>query len=180
MKNEEIEEVDKFKKQIWKSNIYSRNTKIKIYNINVTPMLLYGCECWKINSTEIKKCEASQNRCLRRVMKIHSPNTISNNQLLKLSGTIKLDNEIKMRRWKYIGHIHRRDKGDTTKIALTCPPGGKQSRGRPKETWKRTVEREMREMGWKDWGAAEKMATERPKWKSLCLALCSTRNEEDR
>ena len=26
-------------------------------------------------------------------------------------------------------------------------------------------------MGWRDWGAAEKMANERLKWRSLCLAL---------
>ena len=166
--------------QIWKSNIFSKKTKVKIYNSNVKPVFLYGSECWKINATEMKKCEAFQNRCLRRIMKIYWPNTISNNQLHKLSGTTKLEDEIKMRRWKYIGHILRREKTDNTKIALTWAPEGKRSRGRPRETWRRTVERERNEMGWKDWRAAEKVANERPKWKSLCLALCSTRNEEDR
>ena len=206
MKNEGIEDVDKFTypgtlitkeggtseeikirlhkaraafnqlKQIWKSNIYSRNTKIKIYNTNVKPVFLYGSECWKINNTEVRKCETLQNRC----MKIHWPNTISNENLHRATKTNTVEDEIKAKRWKYIGHILRREKKENIRIALTWAPEGKRSRGRPRETWRRTVERERKEMGWKDWGAAEKMAKERPKWRSLCLALCSTRNEEDR
>ena len=31
-------------------------------------------------------------------------------------------------------------------------------------TWRRTVERERREMGWEDWISAENMANERPNW----------------
>ena len=85
-----------------------------------------------------------------------------------------------MRRWKYIGHTLRRKKGDNTKLALNWASEGKRSRGRPKQTWRRMVEHGRREMGWKDWGAAEKMANERPKWTSLYLALCSTRNKKDR
>ena len=37
------------------------------------------------------------------------------------------------------------------KIALTWAPEGKRRRGRPRETLKRTVEREKNEMLWKDY-----------------------------
>ena len=105
-------------KEIWKSNIYSRNTKIKIYITNVKPVFLYGSECWKINSTKMKKCEAFQNRCLRRIMKVHWPNTTSNNELQKVTGTIKLEEEINIKRRIYISHILRRDRNGNIRTAL--------------------------------------------------------------
>ena len=37
------------------------------------------------------------------------------------------------------------------RTAITWAPEGKRKRGRPKETWWRTVERERREMGFVTW-----------------------------
>ena len=39
---------------IWKSNNYSRKTKIKLYNSNVKSVLLYGSECWRVTKTDMK------------------------------------------------------------------------------------------------------------------------------
>ena len=84
-------------------------------------------------------------------MKVHWPNTISNSELQKVTGTIKLEEEIKIKGWQYIGHILRRDRSDNIRTALTWTPEGKRSKGRPGETWRRTVECERKEMGWRDW-----------------------------
>ena len=46
---------------------------------------------------------------------------------------------------------------DITKIALRWTPTGKRKRGRPKETWRRMVEQEMKDIG-KTWTAIEKKA----------------------
>ena len=73
-------------------------------------------------------------------------NTISNNELTKVTGTIKLEEEIKIKRLKYIGHMIRRDRNDNIRTALTLTPEGKKSRGRPRETWRKTVEHERKEM----------------------------------
>jgi hypothetical protein len=35
-------------------------------------------------------------------------------------------------------------------------------------------------MRWSSWREAELAARDRPKWRDLCLALCSTRGEEDK
>ena len=57
------------------------------------------------------------------------------------------------------------------KIALKWTPEGKRSRGRPKETWRRTIERE-RKKEW-TWSSMEKMAQDRSKWRTLTSALCT-------
>ena len=41
-----------------------------------------------------------------------------------------------------IGHVLRQNRNSHTNIALSWTPEGKRKRGRPKNTWRRTVERE--------------------------------------
>ena len=50
-----------------------------------------------------------------------------------------------------VGHVLRQQTTALTRIALRWTPDGQRKRGRPKETWRRTVEREMKEKGW-TWG----------------------------
>jgi hypothetical protein len=112
------------------------------------PVLLYGSECWKATKYDIKKCESFHTRCLRGILRIFWPNNISNEKLRERTKSRTIENELKTRRWRYIGHILRKDNNNNTKIALTWAPEGKRKRGRPKETWRRTTERERSEMRW--------------------------------
>ena len=132
-------------KYIWKSTAYSTHSKLKIYKRSAKSVLLYGVECWKTTREDLNISEAFQNRCLRRILKIYWPNKISNKELLERTKIESIGDNIKKRRWSYIGHILRRD--ENTKVVMTWAPEGKRKKGRPKETWRRTVERERQEMG---------------------------------
>jgi len=57
-------------------------------------------------------------------------------------------------------------------------PGDKRARGRPKETWRRSVEREIKTLGW-SWGQVTKLAADRKHSHSLVAALCVISREED-
>ena len=65
------------------------------------------------------------------------------------------------RRWKWIGHVIRKDNASHTKTALHWTPEGKRKRGRPKITWRRTVEGELKSLG-HTWGTVGRMAKDRP------------------
>ena len=52
-------------------------------------------------------------------------------------------------------------------------------RGRPKTTWRRTVEKERQEAGWRSWEEVRTAATNREEWRSSVKALCATRHEKD-
>ncbi|KAK3549305.1 hypothetical protein QTP70_034532 [Hemibagrus guttatus] len=65
-------------KPIWRTTSLSIHTKIKIFRSNVISVLLYGSECWKTTTAIEQKLEVFQNKCLRRILKIFWPNTISN------------------------------------------------------------------------------------------------------
>ena len=69
-----------------------------------------------------------------------------------------LSRDVKRRRWKLIGHILRKKKNSNDGIALTWVPEGKRKRGRPKTTWRRMIEKEIEEGGWKSWEEVRKDA----------------------
>ena len=62
-----------------------------------------------------------------------------------------------------------------TKTALHWTPDGKRKRGRPKTTWRRTVEAELKEMN-HTWGTVERMAKDRHQWRAFVAALHASRH----
>ncbi|VDO88352.1 unnamed protein product [Schistosoma margrebowiei] len=68
-------------KNIWNSKQLSTNIKMRIFNTNVKAVLLYGAETWRSTTTIIKKVQVFINSCLRKILNIHWPDTISNSLL---------------------------------------------------------------------------------------------------
>jgi hypothetical protein len=65
-------------------------------------------------------------KSLRRILKIFWPNTISNKDLLNRCQQDDMATIITKRRWKWIGHVLRKEPDDTTKTALYWTPEGKE------------------------------------------------------
>ncbi|CAG9134162.1 unnamed protein product [Plutella xylostella] len=98
-----------------------------------------------------------------------SVRTISNTELWRLR---RIDSEIRLKKWSWIGHTLRRSEDHPPKIALTkWAASGKRKRGRPKTTWRRTVVQEAAALGM-SWHEVEGVAQDRSKWKSTLRALC--------
>jgi hypothetical protein len=64
-----------------------------------------------------------------------------------------------------------------TKVALRWTTAGKRKRGRPKTTWRRTIENEIKERGY-TWGTIERKDN-REVWRKLVFALCAIRHSKD-
>ena len=114
-----------------------------------------------------------QTKLLRRILKIFWPNTITNEELYYKTSTAAISEQIRERRWKWIGHVLRKDTSEIPKSALRWTPPGKRNRGRPKETWRRSVEKEMKDQGW-TWGMVQQMSADRKRWRSSVKALCAS------
>ena len=74
-----------------------------------------------------------------------------------------IQTEIWRRSWN--GHVYRMKPDSIPRTALTWPPEGKRKKGRPRKTCRRTVEREICEMGFRTWTKAERIAIDRKRWK---------------
>ncbi|VDO49087.1 unnamed protein product [Schistosoma margrebowiei] len=136
---------------IWNSKQLSTNIKVTIFNINVNTVLLYGAETWRTTTTTIKKVQVFINSCLRKILNIHWPDTISNSLLWERTNQLPGEEEIRKRRWKWIGHTFWKSSNCITRHALTWNPEGKRKTGRPKNTLRRILEANMKRMNrnWK-------------------------------
>ena len=144
-------------------------------------VLVYGSECWNMTVADIKECESFNRRWLWRIIRVFWPNKISNTERMERTKTQTIEESIRFRRWRCIGHVIWKENEKNQKVAVSWTPEGKRMRGRPRETWRRTAERERNLFGWSSWRAcaAEDVTRDRTSWRDLCLALCSTRSKED-
>jgi len=112
-------------KKIWSSNSISRRTKVRLYKTLVKPVLMYGCETWKMNKSDENKIDVFQSRCLRRIFKICWQERITNKEVLKIAEMENLSEGVQKRRWKFIGHIMRKEPNNDCRTALTWTPEGR-------------------------------------------------------
>jgi hypothetical protein len=80
---------------VWKNNRISTRTKLRIFRSNVKSLLLYGSETWKVIKSTTSKLQTFVNRCLRRILNIHWPEVISNEELWRRTGEAEMSMQIK-------------------------------------------------------------------------------------
>ena len=100
------------------------------------------------------------------------PDTISNATLWETTGQLPVKEQIKKRKWTWIGHILRRPNTCIARQALGWNPQGSRRRGRPRNTWKRDTERTIQLKGY-TWNQIEQMARDRGGWRRFICGLCS-------
>ena len=166
-------------KNVWGSTDLTTNIKIRIFNTIVKPVLLYGAETWRTTVTTMKRIQTFINTCLRRILQIRWPDRISNEELWQRTRQQPVEEEVLQRRWRWIGHTLRKPASSTTRQALTWNPQGKRKRGRPRNTWRRDLEADMKRTG-RTWGQLERLAQDRGGWRAFVDGLCPRRGNRRR
>jgi len=77
--------------------------------------------------------------------------------------------EIRKRKFKWIGHTLRKEDGEIPKSALFWNPQGNGERERPRNSWRRSVNKEAD----RRWNELRFLTADRRKWKGLIDNLCS-------
>ena len=90
---------------------------------------------------------------------------VSNEEIHKWANISTTSEQNFRRRWRFIGHVLRMDANQHLKTALTWAPEGKRSRGRPRETWRRTAEKERTALGFASWSEAAVVTRDRMAWR---------------
>ena len=134
-------------KNIWASRRISMRTKLRIFNSNVKSVLLYGSETWRTTQTMQQKIQTFFNTCLRRIYKTHWQEKIRNEDLRERAGQEPAAKQILRRKWGWIRHTLRKPASSTTRQALTWNPQRKRKTGRPRNSWRRDPEAELKQQG---------------------------------
>ena len=77
-------------RNIWKSNVYSLKTKVRLFNSNVISVQLYGCQSWRVNKNDMHKLDVFQTKCLRRICNLFWTNKISNEDLYRRTNSLPI------------------------------------------------------------------------------------------
>ena len=166
-------------KNVWVSNNLGSKLKVRIFNTMVKPVLLYGAETWRTTAVNLTRIQSFINNCLRRILRIHWPENISNRELWQRTKQKPIEEEILQKRWRWIGHTLRKPASNTTRQALKWNPQGKRKRGRPRNTWRRELDADIKKIG-HEWNILEKLAQDRDAWRTLVGGLCPWRNRRRR
>jgi len=100
------------------------------------------------------------NRCLRYILRIWWPNIISNKDLVTGQEDINLEIRKKKNLDGLVTHLEKR---------MERYPQGNRKRGRPKNSWRRSI---IKEAG-RSWNELRLLAANRQKWKGLIDNPCS-------
>jgi hypothetical protein len=157
-------------RKIWMAHYINKDTKIKLFNVYVKSVLLYGCQTWLVTCEIQRKLQSFVNRCLRYIMKIWWPRVISNEKLWEMTGQISINKEIRNRKFGWIGHTLRKDYSELCKAALQWNPQGTRRRGRPRNSWRRAT---LNESGKHSWSDFRFVARSREGWRRFVDNLCS-------
>jgi len=138
---------------VWRSNI-TLKTKLRLYNTRILPIYLYGAETWSVTATLSKKIDAMDNWCLRRlrrILNIHWTELITIDEDRSRTGQPFLSDIVHRRRLSFYSHLNRANPWQDHHRALQAcnivpPVEWRRRTDRPRQTWLRTVETDLRPM----------------------------------
>ena len=122
---------------LWKSA--SKELKLKVLRTGIFPIATYGCETWVLCNLDIKRKNAFEMKCYRKISRIpwiaHCTNCSIWNELQL--PTNWLYNFVRRQQLKYFGHVTRHD--GLEKTIMQGMVAGKRTRGKPRRRWEKDI-----------------------------------------
>ena len=97
---------------------------------------------------EEKKLDIVQTKCFRTIFRIRWLQHVTNKEVLGMAVADLISEEVRKKRWCWIGHVLTKEVNNECAVALRSKPEGKRNRGRLKTTRRCTVEKERDTRGW--------------------------------
>ena len=109
--------------------------KVHLVKATVFPVVMYGCENWTVNKTELGSIDVFELWCWRRLLKVPWTARRSNQSILKeISPGISLKGMMLKVNLQYFGHLMWRV-DSLGKTLMLGGIGGRRRRGWPRSKW---------------------------------------------
>ena len=119
-----------------------------------------------LSHTDEKKLEAAHHRWQRSILGISWKDKVTYKKVREATALPKLEDIIRCRRLRCLGHISRMDHNRLLRQALIWELEGFRRRpGRMRQNWKDVVKKELRKMGI-SWDEVEEAAEDRRSWRN--------------
>ena len=124
------------------SHALSYITRGQIYSTYIRTVLLYASECWAPNVNDLLKLQRNDRAMIRWTCNVRLKDHISSDSLLRKLGINNIQTLLRYNRLRWFGHVVRNDGciNSITEFEVV----GQRGRGRPKKTWKDTINNDLR------------------------------------
>ena len=118
-----------------KSRDITLPTKVHLVKAMVFPVVMYGCESWTVKKAELRRIDAFELWCWRRLLRVPWTARRSNQSILKeLSPECSLEGLMLKLKLQYLGHLMRRTDSFEKTLMLGKIEGGRR-RGQQRMRW---------------------------------------------
>ena len=91
--------------RIFKSRDITLPTKVRLVNVMVFPVVMYGCEIWTVKKAECRRIDAFELWCWRSLLRVPWTARKSNQSILKISPGCSLEGMMLTLKLQYLGHL---------------------------------------------------------------------------
>ena len=120
---------------IFKSRDITLPTKVHLVKAMVFPVVMYGCESWTVKKAELRRIDAFELWCWRRLLRVPWTARRSNQSILKeISPECSLEGLMLRLKFQYFGHLMRRA-DSLEKTLMLGGIGGRRRRGPQRMRW---------------------------------------------
>ena len=135
--------------------------RVHIYTACIRSVLLYGAESWPLTQRLEQCIQSCDRRMLRFLAGVSLRDRVSSAEVARRCGLQEISDVARVRRLQWFGHVQRRGEGEPLSVVYGWQVEGRRPRGRPKKSWTKTVEEDMRLLG-----IHETLASDRQSWRA--------------
>ena len=111
--------------------------------------MCYGSETWAMTKASQAILEVTEMRMLRWMCGVKLEEQVSNVEVLERLHLEPLGVILRRNSLRWFGHGERREKDNVLRIVEEVEVDGVKPRGRPKNTWRKTIEEDLKKTGLK-------------------------------
>ena len=131
-----------------------------IYEACIRPVILYGAESWPLTQRLEKCIQCCDRRMLRILTGVSLRDRVSSAEVARRCGLREILEVVRVRRLQWFGHVQRRRDDEALSVVRNWQVEGRRPRGRPKKTWMKMIEEDLRVME-----ITEDLAYDRQSWR---------------
>ena len=157
--------------RIWTNKSIKRITKVRIYEVLVTSLLLYNSETWTLKEKEKQRLRVFEMVVLRKVAGVTRKDRKRNDDIMADLGLmVDIIDRIQQKRLRYFGHVVQMKNYRWLKIAMYGWVNGTRSRERPRKKWMNNIREDCGRLNL-DIKQADRLDRDRDEWRRVLSLL---------
>ena len=136
--------------------------KRKVYGACVRSAMIYGSETWAVDTEQELRLERAEMRMVRWMCGVSLRERKTKVELRERLGIEKIGDVMRRSRLRWMDDVLRKKEDDWVRKSMKMEVEGSRGRERPRMTWEKVVERDMKARG-----LERRDAEDRVKWRAL-------------